>query len=140
MRVFLKLRRFSAFVLAIATGAFLLSMPGIFNAGPAAAEKRARHLFGHKAKPAALKSRAIGFYARGCLAGGTMLPVDGPAWQAMRLSRNRNWGHPQMVDLVERLAIESKEQDNWPGLLVGDLSQPRGGPYAHGPSQPPGWP
>ena len=25
------------------------------------------------------------------------LPVNGPHWQAMRLSRNRNWGHPELV-------------------------------------------
>ena len=49
------------------------------------------------------------------------LPVDGPAWQVMRLSRNRNWGHPELVALVERLAREAKENDGWNGLLVGDL-------------------
>ena len=36
----------------------------------------------------------IGSYAKGCLAGGVALPIDGPGWQAMRLSRNRNWGDP----------------------------------------------
>lgn len=98
----------------------------------AMAEPPAKQLFGTSARPASLSARAIGSYARGCLAGGTMLPVDGPAWQAMRLSRNRNWGHPQLVRLVERLAIESKEQDGWPGLMVGDLAQPRGGPMLTG--------
>ena len=60
------------------------------------------------------------------------LPIDGPAWQAMRLSRNRNWGHPELVALVEKLAVEAKQHDGWPGLLVGDLSQPRGGPMLTG--------
>src|SRR5258705_11768760 len=46
----------------------------------------------------------------------------------MRLSRNRNWGHPDLVALVEKLGIESSKHDGWPGLLVCDLSQPRGGP------------
>jgi penicillin-insensitive murein endopeptidase len=50
----------------------------------------------------------------------------------MRLSRNRNWGHPVLVKLVEKLAIEAKQHDGWPGLLVGDLSQPRGGPMLTG--------
>ena len=58
--------------------------------------------------------------------------VDGPAWQVMRLSRNRNWGHPDLVALVERLAVEAKEKDGWNGLLVGDLAQPRGGPMLSG--------
>ncbi|MBX2804772.1 MAG: penicillin-insensitive murein endopeptidase, partial [Hyphomicrobiales bacterium] len=47
-------------------------------------------------------------------------------------SRNRNWGHPQLVDLLERLAITAKEKDGWPGLLVGDLAQPMGGPMLTG--------
>ena len=56
---------------------------------------------GEKLPTANMKARAIGFYARGCMAGGAALPVDGPAWQAMRLSRNRNWGQPELVALVE---------------------------------------
>jgi penicillin-insensitive murein endopeptidase len=50
----------------------------------------------------------------------------------MRLSRNRNWAHPDMVALLERLAAEAREKDGWNGLLVGDLSQPRGGPMPSG--------
>jgi penicillin-insensitive murein endopeptidase len=82
--------------------------------------------------PAQMKARAIGAYSRGCLAGATALPIDGPAWQAMRLSRNRNWGHPKLVALLEKYAGEVKTKDGWPGLLVGDISQPRGGPMLTG--------
>ena len=92
----------------------------------------AKELFGAAKTPAPMAARAIGFYAKGCLAGGAALPIDGPAWQAMRLSRNRNWGHPELVALVEKLAIEAKAHDGWPGLLVGDISQPRGGPMLTG--------
>jgi penicillin-insensitive murein endopeptidase len=92
----------------------------------------AKELFGAVKEPAPLPARAIGFYAKGCLAGAAALPIDGPAWQAMRLSRNRNWGHPELVALVERLANDARAHDGWPGLLVGDLSQPRGGPMLSG--------
>ncbi len=92
----------------------------------------AKELFGAAKAPSPLAARAIGTYARGCLAGAVALPVDGPAWQAMRLSRNRNWGHPTLVKLVERLALESQQKDGWPGLLVGDIAQPRGGPMLTG--------
>jgi penicillin-insensitive murein endopeptidase len=92
----------------------------------------AKVLFGAAAEPAPMSARAIGSYARGCLAGATALPVDGPAWQAMRLSRNRNWGHPKMIGLVQRLAADVQAKDGWPGLLVGDISQPRGGPMLTG--------
>jgi penicillin-insensitive murein endopeptidase len=56
-------------------------------------------LFGSVPTPAPLAARAIGSYARGCLAGGVSLPINGPDWQVMRLSRNRNWGHPRAVGL-----------------------------------------
>jgi penicillin-insensitive murein endopeptidase len=87
---------------------------------------------GQKGPTTSLKARAIGSYAMGCMAGGKALEVDGPAWQVMRLSRNRNWGHPELISLVERLAAEAKNKDGWNGLLVGDLAQPRGGPMLSG--------
>lgn len=92
----------------------------------------AKKLFGAVKVPADLKPRAIGSYAKGCLAGAKPLAVDGPAWQAMRLSRNRNWGHPQLITLLERFASEMKTKENWPGLLIGDIAQPRGGPMLTG--------
>jgi penicillin-insensitive murein DD-endopeptidase len=92
----------------------------------------ARELFGAVPGPAPLASRSIGSYAKGCLAGGVALPINGPDWQVMRLSRNRNWGTPQLLDFLERLASDARAFDGWPGLLVGDMSQPRGGPMLTG--------
>jgi penicillin-insensitive murein DD-endopeptidase len=92
----------------------------------------ARVLFGAATAPAPLASRSIGSYAKGCLAGGVSLPINGPDWQVMRLSRNRNWGTPQLLDYLERLASDARALDGWPGLLVGDMSQPRGGPMLTG--------
>ena len=97
-------------------------------AHPAAPSTPAKELFGRAREPANLEARSIGFYSRGCLAGGEALPVNGEAWQVMRLSRNRNWGHPRLIALLERFATEVQKEDGWPGLLVGDISQPRGGP------------
>jgi penicillin-insensitive murein endopeptidase len=98
----------------------------------AAAQRPAKVLFGMTSTPAPMAARAIGSYTRGCLAGGVQLPSDGPAWQAMRLSRNRTWGTPLLVNYVERLAKDARTKDGWPGLLVGDLAQPRGGPMLTG--------
>lgn len=92
----------------------------------------AKQLFGTVKAPAPLAARAVGWYSKGCLAGGKPIAVDGPGWQVMRLSRNRNWGHPDLVALVERLARETTAAKEWPGLLVGDMSQPRGGPMVSG--------
>ena len=92
----------------------------------------AKELFGRARTPADMESRSIGFYSKGCLAGGEALPVNGPAWQVMRLSRNRNWGNPELIAFLERLAKIVPKVSDWPGLLVGDMSQPRGGPMLTG--------
>lgn len=96
---------------------------------PAEAAKRA---FGLAAGPAPLAARAIGFYSRGCLAGAVALPVDGTTWQVMRLSRNRNWGHPALIAFLERFSRKAAAGAGWPGLLVGDMAQPKGGPMLTG--------
>src|SRR5207237_7815650 len=92
----------------------------------------AKELFGRKVLPAAMPTRVIGFYAHGCIAGAQGLTINGDNWQVMRLSRNRYWGHPDLVALVKRLAAKARKDAGWPGILVGDMSQPRGGPMFTG--------
>jgi penicillin-insensitive murein endopeptidase len=91
----------------------------------------AKELFGRQTAPVPMAARSIGFYTHGCLAGGVALPVNGPTWQVMRLSRNRNWGHPRLIAFLERFA-KKVPSIGWPGLLVGDMAQPRGGPMITG--------
>ena len=92
----------------------------------------AKQLFGRKTEPTAGPSHVVGFYSSGCLAGAEALPINGPTWQVMRLSRNRNWGHPQLIHFLENLSAKAAKTGTWPGLLVGDMSQPRGGPMITG--------
>ena len=92
----------------------------------------AKQLFGRVAAPTQGSAHVVGFYANGCLAGGAALPIDGPAWEVMRLSRNRNWGHPALIRFLETLAAKVHKAGDWNGLLVGDMSQPRGGPMVTG--------
>ena len=107
---------------------FLITVPVV--AGHAA-EPAAKALFGAQLAPAPLEPSAYGSYAKGCLAGGEALTWNGPNHQVMRLSRNRYWGHPVLIDFLNRLGAEAREQ-GWPGLMVGDMSQPRGGPMLTG--------
>jgi penicillin-insensitive murein endopeptidase len=97
-------------------------------ADPADPKLPAKELFGRAMTPTEVLTRSIGFYARGCLAGAKALPIDGETWQVMRLSRNRNWGHPAMIAFLERFSRKAAREGVWPGILVGDISQPRGGP------------
>ncbi len=101
-------------------------------ATPVAAETKANTLFGAKQDGSNQPPHAIGTYAKGCGAGLVQLPETGPTWQAMRLSRNRNWGHPEMISFLERLSAQAATQPGWKGLYIGDISQPRGGPMVSG--------
>ncbi|WP_337270591.1 penicillin-insensitive murein endopeptidase [Oryzifoliimicrobium ureilyticus] len=117
------------------------AVSGIIAAGVMAADAMAQQkqpspgsakaLFGAVQLPSNQESQPIGFYAKGCMAGGVALPADGPTWQVMRMSRNRRWGNPATIALIEKLSRDAR-QDGWPGLLIGDMSQPRGGPMFNG--------
>jgi penicillin-insensitive murein endopeptidase len=92
----------------------------------------AKKLFGAKPQGSQQASTPFGSYSKGCVAGGVQLPETGPTWQAMRLSRNRNWGHPEAIDFIKKLSAKAAQQPGWAGLYVGDISQPRGGPMLTG--------
>lgn len=96
------------------------------------AQQLAKQQFGAKSNGSAQKAAPFGSYSKGCVAGAVQLPETGPTWQAMRLSRNRNWGHPQAVDFVKDLSAFAAKQPGWKGLYIGDISQPRGGPMLSG--------
>lgn len=100
---------------------------------PAAAEAAplAKDLFGAQRGASNQPAQAIGTYAKGCGAGMVQLPETGPTWQAMRLSRNRNWGQPALVQYLIDLSGAAR-QVGWAGLYIGDMSQPRGGPMKTG--------
>jgi penicillin-insensitive murein DD-endopeptidase len=98
-------------------------------------QNAAKRFFGNQKSAATLPSlqaRSIGSYAKGCLAGAKALTIDGSHWQVMRINRNRNWGHPLLIEYLEKLAARVPTLNGWEGLLVGDISQPRGGPMLTG--------
>lgn len=92
----------------------------------------ARRLFGAVRSPAPGPVRVVGEYWQGCYTGGIQLAAIGAHWQVMRLSRNRNWGTSFLISFLERFAATAAKASGWPGILVGDLSQPRGGPMLTG--------
>jgi len=100
-------------------------------ATPAHAEKLANKLFGAMDAPSQQEPMPIGSYAKGCAAGNVELPESGPTWQAMRLSRHRNFGQPVLVQYLMDLSVTAT-QIGWKGLYIGDMGQPRGGPMTSG--------
>ncbi len=92
----------------------------------------AKELFARKLLPSAGPAHVIGSYVKGCIGGAVEMPLNGDNWQVMRLSRNRYYGHPDMIALLKRLAAKAHKDAGWPGILVGDIGQPRGGPALSG--------
>ncbi|HLK91760.1 MAG TPA: penicillin-insensitive murein endopeptidase [Polyangia bacterium] len=81
--------------------------------------------------PAPGPARAIGGTSGGCLAGAATLPASGPGYEVLHLKRNRRYGHPDLVAFVQRLGAAARAK-KLGVVVVGDLSQPRGGPTPSG--------
>ncbi len=77
-------------------------------------------------EPARGPSRSVGSASAGCLQGAESLPPDGKGYQIMRLSRGRFYGHPSLIDYLQKLG-SVLEEDHVSPMLVGDLGLPRGG-------------
>ncbi|MEL6423626.1 MAG: penicillin-insensitive murein endopeptidase [Pseudomonadota bacterium] len=109
----------------------LIAAPSLVSANEAPRPQHAKQHFGYAAGGSPNRPAALGFYTNGCLAGGVALPVTGRSWEALRVWRNRHWGHPKMIRFIKEFA-EQARAPGWPGLLIGDISQPRGGPMLSG--------
>jgi penicillin-insensitive murein endopeptidase len=81
--------------------------------------------------PAKGSPRSLGEYSSGCLRGASKLALDGPGYQVMHPSRGRYYGHPELVDFVQKLG-QALHAQKLADLMVGDLSQARGGPAPGG--------
>lgn len=81
--------------------------------------------------PAPGAAQSLGGYAGGCVQGAVALPPEGPGYQALRLSRKRNYGHPALVKFLQDLGKQG-EKHGLGVMMVADLSQPRGGPMPNG--------
>ena len=53
------------------------------------------------------KAQTIGFYTAGCIKHSSALPRDGVGYQVIRLSRDRFYGHPELIKFIQSLAREA---------------------------------
>jgi penicillin-insensitive murein endopeptidase len=100
----------------------------IFACAPVgwAQAEASRNPWGEVRMPTSGAPRAIGDYSRGCVSGARALPPDGNGYQVMHPGRLRYFGHPSLVGFVQDLG-KAVAKARLGVLLVGDLSQPRGG-------------
>ncbi len=81
--------------------------------------------------PTKRPAQAIGGYSAGCIDGAVALPLSGNGFRVARPERNRIFGHPVLVGMIEELGRRLRAL-GLPPLVVGDLGQPRGGPAPTG--------
>jgi penicillin-insensitive murein endopeptidase len=110
---------------------FLLSLPLLSPLDAAASSSERSNVWSRVGYPAPGPAQIIGGVAHGCLAGAAELPPDGPGYEAIRLSRHRNFGHPDLVAYLQRLGRRA-EAAGLPVFYIGDMAQPRGGPLPSG--------
>lgn len=77
------------------------------------------------------RPQIIGHHGGACLIGAMQLAPEGVGYQAVDLKRNRHYGHPELIDYVQRLGQRVADAGFGP-ILVGDMAQPRGGPMSYG--------
>ncbi len=106
----------------LAAALVLLTLPAA--ASPPTPWSRAR-------TPSTGPARAIGGYSAGCIAGAVALPMRGDGFRVVKPERNRVFGHPLLVSLIESLGTRLSTLKQ-PPLYVGDMGQPRGGPAPTG--------
>jgi penicillin-insensitive murein endopeptidase len=113
----------------------ILALPAFFALAPLPASASSADPPGNAwsriAAPAPGPPQIYGGVSHGCIAGAAELPPDGPGYEAIRLSRHRNFGHPNLVAYIERLGRRA-EAAGLPVFYVGDMAQPRGGPLPSG--------
>jgi penicillin-insensitive murein endopeptidase len=80
-------------------------------------------------EPVAGDLKIYGGYSNGCIGGAQVLPKSGVGYEVQRLSRNRFYGHPSLLSLLERAGQEFAPRTR---LLIGDLGMPAGGPTVGG--------
>jgi len=104
---------------------------GLLTAIAATGAPAAESAWSRQTTPAPGPARVIGGYTEGCIQGAVALPLDGPGYTVLRPQRLRYFGHPILIRVVRELA-DRADREGWGTLLVGDLSQARGGPMSYG--------
>lgn len=82
-------------------------------------------------RPIPGNAEPIGSYSNGCIIGAQALPSKGEGYQVIRLNRNRYYGHPEMIDYLQRLGKKVKAA-GMPTMLIGDIAMPGGGRFLTG--------
>lgn len=77
-------------------------------------------------------SESIGGVSNGCIIGAKALNLNSPYYQVLRTQNNRFYGHPKLINFIERFTIKAHQDNDLGYVLVGDMSMPGGGRFVSG--------
>ncbi|EJK41101.1 penicillin-insensitive murein endopeptidase, partial [Klebsiella pneumoniae] len=55
-------------------------------------------------QPIGGSAQSIGAFSNGCIVGAEALPLSAPGYQVMRTDQRRYFGHPDLVQFIQRLS------------------------------------
>lgn len=77
----------------------------------------------------ASQAQVYGSYNMGCIDNAQPLALQGEHYVMQIWGKGRNYAHPDMLDYLDKFITRTKEA-GLPDVIIGDLSQKYGGPYA----------
>ncbi|HFP9387276.1 TPA: penicillin-insensitive murein endopeptidase [Raoultella planticola] len=82
-------------------------------------------------QPISGSAQSIGAFANGCIVGAQALPLSATSYQVMRTDQRRYFGHPDLIQFIQRLGNQVQSQ-GMGTLLIGDMGMPAGGRFNGG--------
>ncbi|WP_312467016.1 penicillin-insensitive murein endopeptidase [Pseudescherichia sp.] len=82
-------------------------------------------------QPIAGSAQSVGAFSNGCIVGASALPLQSDAYQVMRTDQRRYFGHPDLVQFIQRLSGRVHNL-NLGTVLIGDMGMPAGGRFNGG--------
>lgn len=82
-------------------------------------------------QPVPGSAQSIGAFSNGCIVGAQALPVQSDTYQVMRTDQRRYFGHPDLVQFIQRLGNQTSA-NGMGTLLIGDMGMPAGGRFNGG--------
>ena len=82
-------------------------------------------------QPISGSPQSIGAFANGCIVGAQPLPLQADTYQVMRTDQRRYFGHPDLVQFIQRLGNQV-QQHGMGTMLIGDMGMPAGGRFNGG--------
>ena len=82
-------------------------------------------------QPISGSPQSIGAFANGCIVGAQALPLNATGYQVMRTDQRRYFGHPDLVQFIQRLSNQAYNR-GMGTVLIGDMGMPAGGRFNGG--------